>query len=74
MTNKHDANDEKIVADPVLLEKLIDAESTPSLEVEFDPDEAEQLGAFEENALDATDALESSADFKDYTYHGQSLP
>jgi len=63
MTHKHVANDEKILVDAVVIEKLIDAESTPGLEVEFDPDEAEHAGAFEENAIDASDALESSVDF-----------
>jgi hypothetical protein len=52
------------VAD-VLIEKLSDAETTPSFEVEFDPDEAEKVGAFEEDAISEVDALDSSADLID---------
>ena len=47
----------------VLKEKLSDAEYSPGFEVEFDPEEAEHAGAFEEDALSATDALESSIDY-----------
>ena len=47
----------------VLMEKLSDAERSPGFEVEFDPEEAEQAGAFEEDALSAADALESSIDY-----------
>jgi len=50
----------------VLVEKLSDAETTPSFEVEFDPDEAEKAGAFEEDAISEADALESSADLIDF--------
>jgi hypothetical protein len=49
----------------VLVEKLSDAETTPSFEVELDPDEAEKAGAFEEDAISEADALESSADLID---------
>lgn len=49
----------------VLVEKLSDAETTPSFEVEFDPDEAEKAGAFEEDAISEADALESSSDLID---------
>lgn len=49
----------------VLIEKLIDAETTPSFEVEFDPYEAEKAGAFEEDAISEEDALDSSADLID---------
>lgn len=45
-----------------LIEKLSDAETTPGFGVEFDPDEAEQAGAFEEDAISESDALASSAD------------
>jgi hypothetical protein len=34
-----------------LTEKLSDAETAPGFEVEFDPDEAEKAGAFEEDAI-----------------------
>jgi hypothetical protein len=52
------------VAD-ALNEKLSDAETSPGFEVEFDPEEAEQAGAFEEDALSEIDALESSVDWVD---------
>ena len=45
----------------VLAEKLIDA-MIPGAMVEFDPDEAERIGAFQEDALDEADALESGID------------
>jgi len=49
------------VDDEVLTEKLIDAE-VPGFEATFDPDEAERLGIFEEDALSEDDAKESSID------------
>lgn len=48
----------------VLLQKLEDAE-TPGFTAEFDPDEAEEAGAFAEEALTEEDAAESSNDFLD---------
>jgi hypothetical protein len=42
-------------------EKLIQAE-VPGLEVTMDPDEAESIGAFEEDALSERTALESAED------------
>ncbi|MDD5112901.1 MAG: conjugal transfer protein TraD [Methylobacter sp.] len=45
----------------VLAEKLSDA-MIPGAIVEFDPDEAERIGAFQEDALNEADALESSID------------
>lgn len=45
----------------VIEQKLIDAQ-TPGIQAEFDPDEAELLGAFREDALSETDALDSSID------------
>ena len=47
-----------------LLEKLTDS-LIPGLQVEFDPEEAEQAGAFVEDALSEADALESSIDLLD---------
>jgi predicted methyltransferase MtxX (methanogen marker protein 4) len=47
--------------DPVIDEKLLDAE-IPGFQAEFDPIEAEQLGAFIEDALSEQDALDSSSD------------
>ena len=45
----------------VILEKLLDAE-IPGFQAEFDPLEAERLGAFEEDALSEQDALDSAID------------
>ena len=45
----------------VIALKLFDAQ-TPGFQAEFDPDEAELLGAFREDALSETDALDSSID------------
>ncbi len=56
-------NDREITAANALNEKLTDAETSPGFAVAFDPEEAEQAGAFEEDALSATDALESSIDW-----------
>lgn len=53
--NDTDAND------PVIDEKLADAE-IPGFQAEFDPIEAERLGAFIEDALSEQDALDSSSD------------
>ncbi len=47
--------------DAVIDEKLIDME-TPGFQAEFDPLEAERLGAFKEDALTEQDALDSSID------------
>jgi len=58
-------NDRDTAATDVLNEKLSDAEMSPGFEVEFDPDEADKAGAFEEDALSETDALESSVDWVD---------
>ena len=48
----------------VLTDKLNDA-MTPGFEVEFDPDEAERAGAFQEHALTEADALDSCMDLID---------
>ena len=45
----------------IIHEKLLDAE-IPGFQAEFDPLEAERLGAFTEDALSEQDALESSID------------
>ena len=45
----------------VLVEKLTDA-MVPGAIVEFDPEEAERAGAFVEDALSESDALESGID------------
>jgi hypothetical protein len=44
-----------------LREKLADAD-TPGYQAEFDPEEAELVGAFIEDALSEQDAMESSVD------------
>ena len=40
--------------------------SVPGLEVEFDPEEAEQCGAFMENALSEEEAVDASQDVISY--------
>lgn len=50
--------------DDVLADKLNDA-MTPGFEVEFDPEEAERAGAFQEDALTEADALDSCIDLTD---------
>lgn len=54
----------------VITQKLVDAQ-TPGFQAEFDPDEAELLGAFKEDALSETDAQESSIDQPESTDGGQ---
>lgn len=56
------AIDREADASEALNEKLRD-EQIPGFEVEFDPEEAEKAGAFEEDALSEADALESSTDW-----------
>jgi hypothetical protein len=60
-TPEDDKLKEETQAVNVLEEKLIDAE-TPGFQVEVDPDEAEKLGAFAEDALSEADALDSTGD------------
>jgi hypothetical protein len=50
----------------VLYEKLADA-MTPGYQAEFDPEEAEQAGAFVEDALSEQDAVDSDIDLVDAT-------
>ena len=45
----------------IIQEKLLDAE-IPGFQAEFDPLEAERLGAFTEDALSEQDALDSTID------------
>ena len=45
----------------VITDKLLDAE-IPGFQAEFDPLEAERLGAFKEDALSEEDALDSAID------------
>jgi len=55
--------DREIAAADSLTEKLSDAENSPGNAAEFDPEEADRAGAFEEDALSEDDALESSVDW-----------
>ena len=54
----------------VITQKLVDAQ-TPGFQAEFDPDEAELLGAFKEDALSELEALDSSIDHPDSVDEGQ---
>ena len=54
-------NDDSATQDQVIAEKLRDAE-IPGFEAEFDPLEAEELGAFTEDALSEQDAKDSCGD------------
>ena len=45
----------------IIQEKLLDAEM-PGFQAEFDPFQAERLGAFKEDALSEKDALDSTID------------
>ena len=49
------------IQEQVIQEKLLDAE-IPGFQAEFDPLEAERLGAFTEDALSEQDALDSTID------------
>jgi hypothetical protein len=53
--------DDKATADAALCEKLTDA-LIPGYQAEFDPDEAEKVGAFQEDALSEQEALDSDVD------------
>jgi len=54
----------------LIAQKLVDAQ-TPGFQAEFDPDEAVLFGAFKEDALSETDALDSSIDQPDSVDGGQ---
>jgi len=56
--------DDAVNAAAALRAKLTDI-LVPGYEVEFDPDEAEQAGAFKEGALSLQDAAESCLDLLD---------
>ncbi|WP_340124102.1 conjugal transfer protein TraD [Methylobacter svalbardensis] len=55
--------DRETAAADAFIEKMSDAETTPGFAVEFDPEEADMAGAFEEDALSEADALASSVDW-----------
>lgn len=65
MTTEQEKNPEvvntAISPEAVIGEKLIDA-MTPGFQAEFDPDEADQAGAFIEDALSEEDAMASDVD------------
>ena len=67
-SNKFDLNADTLIGEvdavDVLAEKLTDA-MVPGAIVEFDPEEAERAGAFVEDALSESDALESDIDLID---------
>ena len=50
-----------------VLDAKLQALEVPGMVVEFDPDEAEQLGAFQEDAMSLEDALEASSDEDEVT-------
>jgi len=56
--------DDYASATDALREKLLDAE-VPGYQAEFDPEEAERVGAFFEDALSEQDAAESNIDLID---------
>ena len=56
-----DVFDDQANAKEVISEKLADL-GTPGYQAEFDPLEAEQVGAFIEDAMTEEDALDSSSD------------
>jgi hypothetical protein len=56
-----DASNDTANADAALNEKLTDA-MIPGFAAEFDPEEAERAGAFDEDALSEADALDSCID------------
>lgn len=58
--------DDQANAAEALREKLDDA-MTPGYQTEFDPEEADTVGAFVEDALSEEDAAESDADLVDAT-------
>lgn len=64
-SNKFDLNTDTLIGEgdavDILAEKLTDA-MVPGAIVEFDPEEAEMAGAFVEDALSESDALESNVD------------
>ena len=61
---------ERNIRRQVIVQKLVDAQ-TPGFQAELDPDEAELLGAFTEDALSELEALDSSIDQPESTDGGQ---
>lgn len=57
-------NTEQSKNNETLAQKLRDLE-VPGAVIEFDPEEAELLGAFEETALSESDALDGAVDLED---------
>ena len=62
MSTPTDEMYEDVEIESIVLEKLSDAQETPGLAIEFDPDEADIAGAFQEEALSFEDALDGSID------------
>lgn len=63
MSTKFESEDDKDAIESVRA-KIMDA-NTPGFQVEFDPEEAELMGAFAEDALTEHEALEGTADSLD---------
>lgn len=61
VTGEGGSMEDQQIMDAVIDEKLIDME-TPGFAAEFDPLEAERMGAFKEDALTEQDALDSTID------------
>lgn len=66
-TDQPAAREDDETAARKVLEAKLQAFDTPGMVVEFDPDEAEQLGAFQEDAMSVEDAMEASTDEDEVT-------
>ena len=64
MDNKHDTPPSKAELDAIdaTAVKASYMDSVPGLVIEFEPDETDRMGAFEEDALSLEDAMEASSD------------
>lgn len=63
--NTEDSNLELVESEESLIDGLTDKledAAIPAYQVELDPDEAENLGAFTEDAISENEALDSSPD------------
>ena len=56
---------DELDATDILAFKQSNIENMPGVGVEFDPEEAEALGAFEEDAISLEDAIDASLDLVD---------
>lgn len=71
MNTPNDSNlyDDQANAKQALADKLKNT-AVPGYQVAFDPSEAEQLGAFTEDALSEADAMDSTADMSNADVSG----